>query len=63
MFDFNGDGRTDSGEQFIDYQIFNDTTNSTSRPTAHGRRLDGWEKFCIALLIWQVISLLFGGGR
>ena len=65
MFDFNGDGHTDSGEQFIGYQIFKDTTNSMnsnsrqSKPT--GRKLEGWEKLCIALVIWQIISLFFGG--
>lgn len=60
MFDFNGDGHTDSGEQFTGYQIFKDTTNSNG---AHGRptggRLDGYDKVIIALVIWEIIDLFF----
>lgn len=62
MFDFNGEGHTDSGEQFIGYQIFKDTTQGFgNRPKASGKRLDGFEKFLIALLVWQVINWIFGG--
>lgn len=28
LFDFNGDGKTDLGEEFIAYQIFEDMTNN-----------------------------------
>lgn len=63
MFDFNKDGRTDSGEQFIGYQIFKDTTKGMSNGAKHSRRLDGWEKLIIALFVWQVLNLIIGGGR
>ena len=58
MFDFNSDGHIDSGEQWTGYQMFTDKA-----PKAGRNRLDGWEKVIITLLIWQVISLIFGGGR
>ena len=57
MFDFNGDGRTDSGEQFTGYQIFKDTTQGG---TQRGGRLTTFDKIMIGLLIWQIISLFFG---
>ena len=64
MFDFNQDGRTDNGEQFIASEIFNDTTGSFgSRPKATGRKLETWEKIAIGLLIWQVLNMLCGGGH
>lgn len=63
MFDFNGDGHTDSGEQFIGYQIFKDTTDSMNSNSAHrkptGGRLDGYDKVIIALVIWEIIDLFF----
>ena len=62
MFDFNGDGRTDTGEQFTGYQIFTDTTKGFTGKSS-GIRLDGYSKVIIALVVWQVINLIFGGGR
>lgn len=62
MFDFNGDGHTDSGEQFTGCQIFKDTTEGFGdRPKASGKRLDGFDKIMIALLIWHVLNLICGG--
>lgn len=60
MFDFNGDGRTDTGEQFTGYQIFTDMTKGM-KPTAHGRKLDVWEILIIVAVIWQVLNTICGG--
>ena len=57
MFDFNGDGKTDTGERFIAYQIFEEIAN---KPTARKGRFDIWEKIIIVLVIWTVISTFFG---
>ena len=67
MFDFDGNGHTDSGEQFIGYQIFKDVTGSDSGSGSSGgsRRggLDGFTVFIIVLFaLWllnQISSLLY----
>ena len=57
MFDFNEDGKTDTGEQFIGYEIYKDVTSNfnigTSRPV---RKLDGITIFIIVILLWQVLT-------
>ena len=52
MFDFDGNGHTDSGEQFIGYQIFKDVTSSRGRH----RKTDGWTIFIIILIVYGVLS-------
>lgn len=67
MFDFDGNGHTDSGEQFIGYQIFKDVTGSDSGSSSSGgsRRggLDGFTVFIIILFVFwllnQICSLLY----
>lgn len=34
MFDWNGNGREDWGDRYIDYQIYNDIYNSDEKPLA-----------------------------
>ncbi len=57
MFDFNDDGKTDTGEQFIGNGIYKGVTNSfgdcSSGPV---RKLDGITIFIIAILVWQVLT-------
>ena len=63
MFDFNGNGSTDLGEQFIAYNIYKDVTKSSS---AHGSYpaktwrtgLEPWEIFMIIFII--IYELLNG---
>ena len=67
MFDFDGNGRTDSGEQFIGYQIFKDVTgpDSSGSGSSGSRRggLDGFTVFIIVLFVFwllnQICSLLY----
>lgn len=62
MFDFNVDGKTDSGEQFMGYQIFSDTTKELNSKRIAGRRINVFDIVVIILFIWQMI-ILFTGGR
>jgi len=55
MFDFNGDGKTDTGEHFIGHEIYKNVTNGTPRP-AH--KIDGFMIFIIALFVWQILNLI-----
>jgi len=61
MFDFNGDGHTDSGEQFTGYQIYKDVTGSNDsdsfRPRG-GKKIDGFTIFLIVLFGWQILTFL-----
>ena len=65
MFDFDGNGHTDSGEHFIGYQIFKDVTGSGSGSSGGSRRggLDGFTVFIIVLFVFwllnQICSLLY----
>jgi len=64
MFDFNGDGHTDAGEEFMAYQVYEDMTkdDGESQPTNHfsscpskrsGIKL--WHIIvAILLIIWQI---------
>ena len=66
MFDFNGDGKTDSGEQFIGYEIYRDITGSkglsgkqpSARRTQANTKIDGFTVFIIILIAWQVLNLI-----
>ena len=59
MFDFNSDGKTDLGEEFIAYNIYKDVTKSSSshgsypsKPAKTWRtRLEPWEIFLIIFFI------------
>ena len=64
MFDFDGNGHTDSGEHFIGYQIFKDVTGSGSSGGSNRQGgLDGFTVFIIVLfafwLLNQICSLLY----
>ena len=66
LFDFDGNGHTDSGEQFIGYQIFKDVTGPGSSGSSGGSRrggLDGFTVFIIVLFVFwllnQICSLLY----
>ena len=63
MFDFNGDGHTDAGEQWTGYQIYKDCTDQSSAnsaPGGRGRRLEGFEIVIIVLFVWQVLTWICG---
>ena len=68
MFDFDGNGHTDSGEHFIGYQIFKDVTGSGSSGSGssgynRGGKMDGFTVVIIVLfafwLLNQISSLLY----
>ncbi len=60
MFDFNRDGHTDAGEEFMAYKIFEDMTEKeTSTPLKippRARKLDGFDIFIIILFAYQILS-------
>ena len=63
MFDFDGNGHTDSGEQFIGYQVFRDVTGSGSSGGSRRGKTDGFTVFIVVLfafwLLNQICSLLY----
>ena len=64
MFDFDGNGHTDSGEYFFGCQIFNDVTRSDSSGGSSRRGgLDGFTVVVIVLFVFwllnQICSLLY----
>lgn len=62
MFDFNGDGKIDTGEQFVGYQLFQDMTDGNQGEqqfhAARSGKLDGFEIFILILLAYQVLSFI-----
>lgn len=46
LFDFNHDGRVDSGEQFIAYQIFQECTKPGKRNTGASHDRYHWRSLC-----------------
>ena len=63
MFDFNGDGHTDAGEQWTGYQIYKDCTGQSSgnsAPSGRGRRLNVFEIVIIVLFVWQALTWICG---
>ena len=56
MFDYNGDGKTDTGEQFIGHEIFKDVTGGFTPRTAN--KLDGFTIFSIVIVAWQILNLI-----
>lgn len=60
MFDFNGDGHMDSGEQFVGYQIFKDVTSGSSSGRSRHGKLDGWSIFLIVIIGYAVLNTICG---
>lgn len=72
MFDFDGNGHTDSGEQFIGFQIFRDVTKPFAGGGSSGRNsggnsggcrrgsLDGWTVFSLILLGYVILNAICG---
>ncbi len=61
MFDFNGDGHTDFGEQFIGYQIFKDAPGSGSgggAPSGGRSQLSGWDIFLIVVFVYAILNAM-----
>ena len=64
FFDFNHDGRTDPGEQYVAYKVFEDCTKDSGGtsgsppPVAQDRRLSGFDIFIIILLGYEVLKLI-----
>ena len=56
MFDFDGNGHTDSGEHFIGYQIFKDVTGSGF--SGGGSRRGGLDGFTVVVIVLFVFWLL-----
>ena len=57
MFDFNGDGKTDLGEEFLAYNIYEDVTKSNSNH--HSFPTIPAKKRGIGLDRWQIILIIF----
>jgi len=57
--DFNGDGKVDTGEQFIGYQIFQDVTGQNHNTPTH-RKLDGFEIFLLILFVYWILNTIAG---
>ena len=57
MFDFNGDGHLDTGEQFVGYQVYKDVTSGSSFGPQHGR-IDGWTIFLIVVIGYAVLNTI-----
>ncbi len=68
LFDFNGDGRTDAGEAYTAFRIFEDCTGDSGvsgpRFACRGGRISGFDIFIIALVVYAALnticSLLYG---
>jgi len=59
MFDFNGDGHTDSGEHYIGYKIFEDVTKSDSSSGGGQRsKISGWNILLIVLIAYSILNTL-----
>ena len=61
MFDFNGDGKTDLGEEYIAYKIYEDCTKdvgSSSSPqfSPRTRKLSGTDIFCIVVFAYAILK-------
>ena len=59
MFDSNGDGRTDTGEEYTAYRIHEDmagnkTDSLPRKNTRRSGKLDGFSIFIILLFVYQV---------
>lgn len=61
MFDFNGDGHTDSGEQYVGYKIFEDVMKDSGTPTPRRGKLSGFDIFMIVLFAYAILNMLCKG--
>ena len=60
MFDFNGDGKTDTGERFIAYQSFKETGFGLSSPISTPAKKVDWLDVIIKILaVWGLLDSLF----
>ncbi len=61
MFDFNGDGKTDLGEQYTGYKIFEDVTKSgPSGGSAPRVKLSGFDIVIIVLIAYCLLNTICG---
>ena len=58
MFDFNGDGHTDSSEQFTGCQIFKDVTSGSSSGGCRHGKIGGWTIFLIVIIGYAVLNTI-----
>lgn len=60
-FDWNGNGRKDMGDYYIDYEIFNDIYNETESNSCPGRRIKKKKKYTEDELEtnWVIIRIVF----
>ena len=59
--DFNGDGRVDSGEAFIAYEIWEDIKDHPGCAIFHPRKRRKWsgvEVFAILAVVYEILKLL-----
>ncbi|MCH4191556.1 MAG: hypothetical protein LKF52_04530 [Butyrivibrio sp.] len=59
-FDWNGNGKKDAADDFIDYHIINDSSgNGNSRPKGHpGQKTNGTAWF-VVLIIIIILEIVF----
>ena len=60
LFDFDGDGRADAGEEIMAYKIFEDCTRS-SEPvqyphTSGAKKMDGLVVFMIVIIAYAILN-------
>ena len=60
MFDFNGDGHTDLGEQYTGYKIFEDVTKTGPSGGTPRGKLSGFDIFMIALIAYCLLNMICG---
>lgn len=62
MFDFNGDGHTDAGEEFMAYKIYEDCTKDSEPAmyqfTPRAKKMDGFDIFMILLIAYAVLNTI-----
>lgn len=61
MFDFNGDGHTDPGEQYTGYKIFEDVTKSGPSGGRLRGKLSGFDIVIIVLIAYSILNMLIRG--
>lgn len=61
MFDFNGDGHTDPGEQYTGYKIFEDVTKTGPSGGTPRGKLSGFHIVIIVLIAYSILNMLIRG--
>lgn len=63
MFDWNGNGKEDWGDRYIDYQIYNDIYNNDDDNQPNDNDNDGCAgclspiiMFFVAFMIWNILT-------